>query len=416
MEQHSDNGMNNSPSEDFNPSIPHVLACGYREIQSPKSGLTFPTFLVALPYNDHQPPKSCSVWRSKRDFLQLGRALQQEHMLPKAAMKKLAERVPWKRPGVVVETSNESEQHNNFHPSMKKSVLQLDQFLQAAHAQFAAAATTTTNQNETIMESWQWFSRPKDTEGLVPLDANTMVETGNRHYANGSNSAVATIKSSQLGQYFCTHENAILVVCAALNNVGSQILGNESVPLVFLEPSCGHGDIVDALVDQLREHNISPNRVTIHACDIDSDAIAVCQKKILSCRDYKVNWVCQNFLKTPRAVAADLKGAMTICLGGPPYSAGAGSSASINGMQWDLPTRFVQHCLEEWKASIIAFLMPDRYRDTRIILGSGVTCKTIELRSSTFFFQGRTAVTQPSILQCYIRQSRDGLATSVSLK
>ena len=102
-----------------------VLACGYREIKSAKSGLTFPAFLVSLPL-DEADNNVRIVWRSKRDFLLLGRA--SSLSLPKAALKKLAESTPWKRPGTSI-PKIEGHIENHYHARMKKSLLQLDQFL-----------------------------------------------------------------------------------------------------------------------------------------------------------------------------------------------------------------------------------------------------------------------------------------------
>eukprot|EP00934_Nitzschia_sp_Nitz4_P001612 Nitzschia sp. Nitz4//scaffold13_size275219//140580//141689//NITZ4_000876-RA/size275219-exonerate_est2genome-gene-0.186-mRNA-1//1//CDS//3329536020//1612//frame0 len=359
------------------PNFPRLLACGYREIRIVKSGLTFPTFLVSFPGDCHP------VWRSKRDFLLLGReTAKPEVLFPKAALKKLADKFPWKRPGV----SLPFVESDVYHVTMKKSIQQVDQFLAAVNQQAAESP------GSPIYQQWQIFCRQEDTEGLVPLSSKSGKD------GEGDFSKVQ--KSSQLGQYFCTRENAKQVVHKALSSINSQTWSDDTVHFCFLEPSCGHGDVVESLVEALHERQVPPGRVSIHAVDIDSDAISECKGKELPFPEYSVCWSSRNFLETAREPSPD--NTVVVCVGGPPYSAGAGN---CQDMQRDLPTKFVLHCLQEWQAAVIVFLLPERYRDTTFVMPQHVRRETIDLGSSTFFFQGTAKVTQPSILQCYTRSN-----------
>lgn len=358
-----------------------VLACGYREIKSAKSGLTFPAFLVSLPLNEADNNVRI-VWRSKRDFLLLGRA--SSLSLPKAALKKLAESTPWKRPGTSIPTI-EGHIENHYHARMKKSLLQLDQFLQGSC------------RCDDAKESWELFCRPGDTEGLVTVSIPELP----------TNTVTTSQKSSRLGQYFCSKENAQKVVHLTLNEVKDLLFIEKkdhryhNRPLLFLEPSCGHGDIVQELLNQLQQHYTSTSNrnrkrrnVSIHGYDIDPNAIQKCQSISSSSNAISIHWTCQNFLESSNTVHDE---PFVICLGGPPYTTGAGSNENIKR---DLPSQFISHCINEFNALVVSFLLPIRYRESLgEIVSKGYEQESHELPSSTFFFQGSTAVTQPSIIK-----------------
>ncbi len=350
-------------------SLAQVLACGYREIRIPKSGATFPAFLCSLP--GLRDP----VWRSKRDFLLLNRG--SKHILPKAAFKKLAEHAPWKRPGEDMEG-----QPDRYHSAMKKSLMLLDQFLQKSQRD--------ATEHMESCSAWEKFCLSTDTEDLI--------DTRQQH-DDSSISATSKQISSQLGQYFCTPENAMKVVSLALGKLGSQVLNDEKQRLLFVEPSCGHGDVLEALVSQLSESNVASNRVAILAFDIDPNAIEKSRERKLSAPIYSITYVCHDFLGTTRP--SDCQGQRIVCIGGPPYTTGQGNLSNI---QRDLPARFVHHCIEEWGAYVVSFLMPARYRKAIIDVTNRYQCETLELESSTFYFQGETQVTQPSIAQCYFEK------------
>jgi hypothetical protein len=169
--------------------------------------------------------------------------------------------------------------------------------------------------------------------------------------------------------------------------------------IIFVEPSCGKGDIVNNLIYELGTRNIPSSRIFIQGFDIDPNAIRTCQNLQLP-SNYQVSWTCLNFLESKCIHKDKPAKPLVVCLGGPPYTTGAGSRVEI---QRDLPSLFIEHCIREWGASLVCFLLPSRYkdRDNMIALPSELHCETFALKSSTFFFQGTIPVTQPSILQCF---------------
>jgi hypothetical protein len=172
----------------------------------------------------------------------------------------------------------------------------------------------------------------------------------------------------------------------------------ENSPIMFLEPSCGHGDIVTAMIEDLERRKTPPSRVSINGYDIDSNAIRSCQKSLQLSSQYQVSWTCQNILDNQSFHEDTPARPLVVCLGGPPFTTGAGSSAEI---QRDLTTLFIQHCIKKWSASVVCFLLPSRYRDCTTTLPAEFQCETYSLQSSTFFFLGSLPVTQPSSMQCF---------------
>ena len=245
-----------------------VLGCGYREIQNPKTRNTFPVWWVRFGdcdnnNNDDDPPNNNNnnnnnnVWfRSKRDFGHLFRAVvrhcrhhsENEKGLsflgklppppPKAALEKLTNQAPWMRPSVDLSllllsmmNDNEEEEEedakdssilsdatvaNNYHASMKKSLLQIDQFLHALHRHFCqvtCSSSTATqppdddDDNDGLVKAWRIFCRPAHTDWLVEEDnEHNHKDVSPPNVVSATNSSVE--KSSRLGQYFCTRENA----------------------------------------------------------------------------------------------------------------------------------------------------------------------------------------------------------------
>lgn len=362
-----------------------VLACGYRQIQSPKSGLRFPTFLVYL------PNQQTAVWRSKRDFLLLGRlAVSPRPLFPKSALKKLAEKAPWRLPSF--DDSSPlclGSKTNQYHVSMKKNIQQLNQFIHSIQK-------LASGENHHVEEAWDLFCRPGDTEGLLPLDS-----LAKKVKSTAETTTTYTITSQQescrLGQYFCSTENAQKIVSIVLEMI-QPLIEIEHSMITFVEPSCGKGDIVTALIDGLETRNIPSSRVFIQGYDIDPNAIRTCQNLQLPSK-YQVSWTCSNFLESQCINKKMTVKPLVVCLGGPPYTTGAGSSVEI---QRDLPSLFIEHCFNEWGASLVCFLLPSRYKnwDNTITLPSELHRETFALQSSTFFFQGTFPVTQPSIIQC----------------
>ena len=466
---------------------PRLIACGYRRILIPKSGLSFPAFLVEVPMirrdddgvdnddkdddtNDYEPvPKIQIVWRSKRDFLLLGRIptmRQRQHtqQLPpyKSCLKKLVadQTIPWKRPDynwhdAVASASDREVQdivinpsNNQYHISMKKSIMQLDQLLHNLQS----------NSTKEAQKVWNLFCRPGHTDNLIPvpmpapsssepLETNkgdVTVDDDKNSIEFSASSTTSELQSSQLGQYFCSDENATIVVQWVLNKLKSSIVPpqkqqqrqypKQKKGVVFIEPSCGHGDILFKIIQELQQvdddNSNTPQQSQSDSCspyydyydsqivvglDIDPNAIKVCREKWKNQNNnnnnrnnIRVSFQCQNFLESKFPVqdeGSDRNNTITnnntivCCLGGPPYTSGAGSG---HDMQRDLPIQFIRHCLTEYQAKLICFLLPERYQkmklDDTLFENYKVTIK--ELSNSTFYFQGNKRVTQPSILFC----------------
>lgn len=506
--------------------VPAVVACGYRQVSIPKSGNRFAAFLVAIPNeqlrcNAGNGDDCCSdadgksatmssasirfAWRSKRDFMLLARSTT-SRALPKSALKKVVESsaVPWRRftsnfcgdSDMDVASNNiphflsDSKLPNRFSARMKKSVWQLDRFLQESHVE--------TITKEKTKKAWEIFCRPADTEDLVtpgefaPGATQSVKERSQNNekpnqsikensvkskirdpnfsfISNYDRNATTLAESSRLGQYFASEENSRKVVECALEKILPLYGDGSNHNMLFIEPSCGHGDIIVALVEALKRHKIPPHSVFIQGYDIDHCAIKTCRQRQEFPRstkfytngsidgfddddDYWILWDCSSFFETARqkcicsfdsayvnvvsnskSERGEDKNMLVCCLGGPPYTTGQGNGSAI---QRDLPTRFVQYCRNEWKADVITFLLPARYREemkhnttdctftsrtTAMAASTGqdvVTaaqisntfqgtcrstwfCETEELKASTFFFRGTTRVTQPSIIQTF---------------
>jgi predicted RNA methylase len=195
--------------------------------------------------------------------------------------------------------------------------------------------------------------------------------------------------------------------------------------LVILEPSCGHGRVVWTLMEHPSFDNLLQQyqTVTIIAIDLDPRAVEVCQKRVASDTflQYKiavpqqsVHFHCHDFLTTKReAFCQDVMGnangrLIVAAVGGPPY----GSKPE----ERSLPIHFVRHCVEEWKSTVIAFLVPKRFpqsltrddRDTNDDCMGAYTSQCLELENSTFYFHGTRAVTQPSRMQCWYQNDNLG--------
>jgi hypothetical protein len=418
--------------------LPFVVACGHRRIYVPKTGNTFPAVCVCV-WNDTSVTPIL-VWRSKRDFLCLVRSLATSDnfvktriQLPKAAFHHLTEEhvVPWIRPmqdigryndasmitsvesvRSMMESFHERQKSfpNHYHVRMKKSIWQLDTFLQSAAKKVHGASHTIAVTRTTLISAWNRFCRPtEDSEGLVGLTMTDIPDV----YMDETNPTITQKQSSRWGQYFASTENSQHVADVVTQYVLRKWKSKQH--LVFVEPCCGHGDIVVALLERLKQHQIgTSSNVTIVGYDIDPQAVVSCQQRLArqSC-GYDIQWINQDFLKStrpndlvshrPTTIQPDLvdDSVLTVCLGGPPYSTGAGNNHAIRR---DLPLLFVQRCQNYWHADCIAFLLPQRYR--RIDGGDNHAdwkCETLDLQSSTFYFQGKEKVTQPSILKTFIR-------------
>lgn len=400
---------------------PQVLACGYRRIQSPKTALTFPAWLVQL-----SPERS--YWRSKKDFLLLFRATKggkTKLQCPKSALNKLSEKAPWNRQApqpkkdVDINDQKSCHQNNNYEPSMTKNIYLLDTYLRSV-------AALCDQEDLHVSKAWSHFIRPHDTDGLLsllPLEcsegttlvgAMPLITSPDDDHEPGQNlrelphqeEAVsvgtqheAAIRSCKLGQYFCSPATARQLVHLTLEFVRQQQEQQKHKtqgPVVFLEPSCGHGDIVRQLLQDLDGTSIVEHNFHVLGCDIDDSAIQRCRQQFP--QSDHLEWICDDFLRT---TPSDHHASGTlVVLGGPPYTSGAGSGSLV---ERDLPLAFFLHCANVWKAAFVAFILPVRYKACPMQL-PGWNVETHALsESSTFFFRGQEGVVQPSIIQCCTR-------------
>lgn len=362
--------------------LPRIIACGYREIKSSKTSLTFPAWLVQ--FEDQK-----FWWRSKRDFLLLFRASKRSIPIPKASLQKLANQSPWKIPNteISIQKIDSKAEINNYSVQMVKSVQQCNYFIR----KLASCC-----EDERVLKAWQNFSRSSDTDGL--LDSGSMHNSDNclPEQVGGQTSHE---EAARLGQYFCSPTTAEkLVQLTTEFCLKRSIFNSKSLhKLTFLEPSCGQGDILWNLLQNLKTNGYDPGCYRVIACDIDHNAIQSCQEYAMQ-NKYVVNdWLRSDFLATKND--ADYSGHVVV-LGGPPYTSGAGSGKN---MERNLPDLFFKHCVETWNAVFVAFILPKRYHCNPINTEEGWRVETHRLESSSFFFQGNQKITQPSIIQCYIK-------------
>mmetsp|Transcript_7125 Transcript_7125/g.19940 ORF Transcript_7125/g.19940 Transcript_7125/m.19940 type:complete len:297 (+) Transcript_7125:85-975(+) len=280
---------------------------------------------------------------------------------------------------------------------------------------------------------------------------------------------------NNLGQYFCHPRLADQVVETCLDRLEQHLIlreeaskanshsslrtDDESTDILFVEPSCGHGQIVEILLSTLLRENVPPfelqhnhpmscangnsssnitdmtshrwhhimmqfaqRNIRILCLDKDPLAVAHCRAKFQDETTVHIEFSCRDFLKS--TFHQDNNNHMVAFLGGPPYSAGAGHGN--DDMQRTLPMQFVHHSLQEYRAVVVAFLMPRRCTKIMAMMTSAENAnnnigdygwwnmrrwdhESIPLNGpSKFYFQGRgdAAVTQPSILQCFWRQQQ----------
>ena len=371
---------NNSQSQ----SCPCILACGYRQVLIPKSGRKFPAWLIAF---DDALVGTRTSWRSKHDIWLLQRSATTSIEFPKAMFAKLADAAPWRAPSSLLtdndlvngrlDDDNAASQGDNWHRQMHKNLLRANQFLQSCSK----------SQTQCAIDAWKVFSRLEDCENLVP--------TGSE--ADDTNGYRAQQASHELGQYFCSPENASSLVETCLQRLDCLLQNSQGRELVLVEPSVGRGDIVAALQNHLKDHAALANHsIRVQGFDLDAAAIQHCRTQFDAS---DMRFECCNFLETKRQDHVATDDACVAFLGGPPYSANHGHGSN---MDRDIPIRFVEHAASEWNAQLVFFLMPARCRACRYeALPEGYKRETLDLPSSTFYFQGKQPVTQPSVLQCF---------------
>ena len=189
-------------------------------------------------------------------------------------------------------------------------------------------------------------------------------------------------------------------------------------PIVFIEPSCGDGRILDQLVCNLASptHAGQQNHLVL-AYDIDDKLILQCKRKYKSNSKISVSVQCSNFLELTkedvRSSIAQIRGTSDgislVFIGNPPYSSGTGSGSEICR---HLPWQFIIHSIVNIGANCVSYILPQRCNKDieRMIIvleketNSKWLCDSHELEESMFSFEG-DFVKQPSILQCWYNKS-----------
>lgn len=408
---------NNLPNALSVSSTPKVIACGHCQVIG-KTGKSFPAFLVRIPGLDSDKADERYFWRSKRDFLLLGRARPRQSF-PKKAFAKLSNQAlnsgSWVCPdddeapsGGYCEIARRlSERQNSsnddgdivsdhFHPNMKKSLYQLDAFLLNA-----LSASSSGDDNG----AWAIFCRKEHTNSFQSSSIKTNCD--NAH----------TSTAARLGQYFASDDNAQLVVRKTIELLGGDDERRSAkYSLVFIEPSCGDGRIISKLLDASKQ--IEADSINILGYDIDPIAVESAKTKLsggsvlaLECKNF-LSLSLQDLLSAvSRSHSTTEKNSSrkrsrtgdnnrkVIVLGGPPYT------------PKKLPEQFILHSIQQLKADIVVFILPGRCKNDadsiQQILNRTRSDGTVtwfyshmELANISFSFK-ESIVQQPSVLQCW---------------
>lgn len=388
-----------------------IIGCGQKYFFSKKSQLYFPSFLVKITHRNGQDKEQHEYhFRNKKDFLVLKRSksLTESSIgksFPKSIFKKLndaAEKKPWIRPESYSQEQevqdveakigySVDESLKAFHPSMKKSVLILEDFVNSYKD----------------YDGWEEFCRSGDGDNIVDRNKKNDVTM--------TTESSDISRSAKLGQYFAHMDNANKLLDEVVTFVKS--LSNPN-GILFVEPSCGDGQIVMNLINHISKLK-EKIATTILAYDIDEAIIEKCKSNISRMEnledvtiDLHINISCRNFLNLDReqmmmdALLANDANCTTIFLGGPPYTSGIGDGES---MDRDLPSAFIHHCIQ-LKADFISFILPDRYErheNVEVInkqinqrFGEIWRCKSHQLTTNKFSFK-EMEISQPSIIQSW---------------
>ena len=377
-------------------------------------------------------------WKTKRDFLLLARAVKQVYQhemtvkvrgdsvfgtkslmcFPKSAFQKIVENYPWTRPNVDLKdidgSSNNDDRFigcqmdtsssscdNCFHPRMKKSLMQMDQFLLQVYKlatsfnDFAVVQDGDANASRDILvrlsRAWREFCRCDNHDQTClytssnkfmnesPMKSNDMK---NKPLSSQENLKIRTGVS--LGQYFANDDNVVYTVENLLKYLLSRSKLSPSSPnrcktiqsivkdYIFVEPSCGDGRILSEIMRRLttlQDVDANPNtfaKPSIIGYDIDPVACNACRRR-LSDRNYSIPVICTDFLQITRqefrSHCCDMMG-MTdrsvlhkkvVMVGGPPYTVGRGKD-----IERDLPMKFIVHSFLELGAEHVCFILPER--------------------------------------------------------
>ena len=361
-----DDGRRQNHPKSFGCCCARITACGYKSIYIPKSQLSFPAWLLVFSGSSGSSrdnnnktittttttcnkrgttttvgPSSSYYWRSKRDFLRLSRVVSKHNpklCFPRAAFRKLSDQAPWMRldSNPYVDDDDRHSIHgvipiiaseNQWKPFMKKSLFQLDHYLQQVVQQVIVVEEETrkknNNNNKTddedennnkilLLKAWNEFCRPYDCSlacGGVEQDREMMDNNNNNpdnHEYNTINTnttpddgaiqkkegmdhpaPVASIGNA-LGQYFCHVQIAQQLIRCCLDKLllrqqQQEQASSSRKPIVFVEPSCGHGQVIETLLEILDQEdhykcgfyiNHHPSR-RLRVLGIDLDQTAV---------------------------------------------------------------------------------------------------------------------------------------------
>jgi hypothetical protein len=250
-------------------TTPYILECGYEQVWIEKSGKRFPAWKVRL--------ETGSWWRSKLDFLVLSQ--KSSVPLPKAAFRQLAQESPWQRPDPAVEKRSD----DRWKPYMKKSLQILDHFLLTVRKNHAQA--------------WSLFSRQCDTENLCSSPSDH----------------IDCRQSKQLGQYFCSIDNAKHLARVLME----RLITDQVSDWVIIEPSCGHGIIIEALVEEVQQ---SITGWKILGLDVDSEAVSHCRHKHSTNSSMsQIQWIAADFLSSSKRDFGIDDSEPCIVIGNPPF-------------------------------------------------------------------------------------------------
>lgn len=397
------------------PSKPKVIACGHRQIET-KSGNLFPAFLIrCCGESDHR-----YFWRSKRDFLVLNRAT--EHSFPKKAFAKLSDQAQnsgsWVRPDddeapsggyctLVGDHDVSDNIERNYNPNMKKSLLQLDEFLLKAYsASKEAISVNDDDGKDSIANAWNVFCRPEHTNHLTDSSDST------------NNLKTHTPTAARLGQYFASDENARLVIRKLVELLERDSERSTSgSQLVVVEPSCGDGRIISELLNTKKQ--LKAENVKILGYDIDPTAIERAKANLsgddvaLECKDFlslSLRDLCnctntteeETSSRKRRRRASSDDNRKIVVVGGPPYT------------PKPLPQQFILHSIQQLQAELVVFILPERCRKYADHLQQKLNTNATkqskrkwcysnsELKNIDFSFEGST-IQQPSVLQCWYK-------------
>jgi len=182
--------------------------------------------------------------------------------------------------------------------------------------------------------------------------------------------------------------------------------------IIFVEPSCGDGRIIQQLSNSLQD--ISASDFFIFACDLDEAAVTKCRDNVSTLKPFlegRIVVINGDYLQISKLHllshlhTEDLITGL-IVVGNPPYSSGLGRGKAIDR---DLPKRFIVHSIDIG-AVFVSFVVPKRCQKEKESIRQLISqksneswdCYLIELDDTQFEFESY-AFRQPSLIQCWHR-------------